>query len=337
MRSVTFRRTYTWLGALALGIGLMTSTVEAQSPIVIKYNHVVPENTAKGRAATLFAKLANERLAGRVKVEVYPNAQLYEEDAAFQALILGDIQISAPSMAKTGSFTKKLQVFDLPFLFDDVAAVDRFERSAKGRELLDSMASKGLKGLSFGREGMKQLQAKKPLRVPNDANGLKFRIMASDVLVAQTQAVGGFPQKLAFAEVYNALQTGVIDAHENTWSLIWSKKFFETAKYITESNHGVLDYVVVTNARFWAGLPADIRTELESIMKEVMLIQYEEAAKETAADRQKIIDTGKAEIIQLTPEQRALWRAAMRPVWQKFEKEIGKDVIEAAKNSNKSF
>lgn len=336
MKTVSFQRVPTWLGALALGVGLWTTPVEAQSPIMIKYNHVVPANTAKGRAATLFAKLANERLAGRVKVEVYPNAQLYEEDAAFQALILGDIQMSAPSMAKTGPFTKKLQVFDLPFLFDDVAAVDRFQRSAKGREILDSMVSKGLKGLSFGREGMKQLQAKKPLHVPNDANGLKFRIMASDVLVAQTQAVGGFPQKLAFAEVYNALQTGVIDAHENTWSLIWSKKFFETAKYITESNHGILDYVVITNAKFWAGLPADIRTGLESIMKEVMLIEYEEAAMETAGDRQKIIDTGKAEIIQLKPEERALWRKAMQPVWQKFEKEIGRDVIEAAKNSNKN-
>ena len=336
MRTVSIRRAYTWLGALALGMGLLTSSVEAQSPIVIKYNHVVPESTPKGMAATRFAKLANERLAGKVKVEVYPNAQLYEEDAAFQALILGDIHISAPSIAKTGSFTKKLQVFDLPFLFDDVAAVDRFQGSPKGRELLDSMTSKGLKGLSFGREGMKQLHAKKPLRVPDDAAGLKFRIMASDVLAAQTLAVGGSPQKMAFAEVYNALQTGVIDAHENYWSLIWSKKFFETAKYITESNHGVLDYVIITNAAFWAGLPGDIRTELESIMKEVMLLQYDEAAKENAADRQKIIDTGKAEIIQLTPEQRALWRAAMQPVWQKFEKEIGKDVIDAAVNSNKS-
>lgn len=322
-------------GALTLGLGMSASSVQAQSPIIIKYNHVVPENTSKGRAATRFAKLANERLAGKVKVEVYPNAQLYEEDPAFQALLLGDIHITAPSMAKTGSFTKKLQVFDLPFLFDDVAAVDRFQRSPKGRELLNSMSGKGMKILSFGREGMKQLHAKKPLRVPDDAKGLKFRIMASDVLAAQTQAVGGSPQKMAFGEVYNALQTGIIDAHENTWSLIWSKKFFETAKYITESNHGVLDYVVVTSAKFWAGLPADIRTELEKIMEEVMQLQYEEAAKETAEDRQHIIDTGKVELIQLNAEQRALWRAAMKPVWQKFEKEIGKDVIEAAANSNR--
>lgn len=323
------------LGAALVSAGMMSTDAAAQNPIIIKYNHVVPENTPKGKAATRFAELANKRLAGKVKVQVFPNAQLYEEDAASQALILGDIQITAPSIAKTGIFTKKLQVFDLPFLFDDVEAVDRFQESKTGQKLLDSMLGKGIKGLAFGREGMKQLQAKKPLRVPSDAQGLKFRIMASDVLAAQIQAVGGSPQKMAFAEVYNSLQTGVIDAHENTWSLIWSKKFFEVADYITESNHGVLDYVVLTNAKFWSGLPADIRTELESIMKEVMKLQYEEAAKETAIDREKVLATGQVELIQLTPEERAKWREAMQPVWKRFEDEIGKDVIDAALSSNK--
>lgn len=322
------------LAAVWMSAGLMSAEAAAQDPIIIKYNHVVPESTSKGRAATRFAELVNDRLAGRVKVEVYPNAQLYDEDAASQALLLGDIQITAPSIAKVGIFTKKLQVFDLPFLFDDVEAVDRFQQSEMGEELLDSMRGKGIVGLAFGREGMKQLQAQIPLRVPEDAENLKFRIMASDVLAAQIEAVGGSPQKMAFTEVYNALQTGVIDAHENTWSLIWSKKFFEVADYITESNHGVLDYVVLTNVKFWEGLPEDIRAELESIMKEVMQLQYEEAAKETAADREKVLATGQVNLIQLTPEDRAQWRDAMKPVWEQFEDEIGQDVIDAALASN---
>ncbi|MCX5909871.1 MAG: TRAP transporter substrate-binding protein DctP, partial [Deltaproteobacteria bacterium] len=154
---------------------LTVAAAQAASPILIKYDHVVPEATPKGQAALKFAEIVNKKLKGKVKVQVFPTAQLYEEDAAFQALLLGALQITAPTLAKCYQYTKKLQVFDLPFLFDNVAAVDCFQNGAMGKKLLDSMLDKGLKGLSFGREGMKYLQANKPLRRPEDAKGLKFR------------------------------------------------------------------------------------------------------------------------------------------------------------------
>ncbi len=318
-----------------LGMFLCTTTIQAASPILIKYNHVVPEATPKGQAAVKFAEIVNKQLAGKVEVQVFPNAQLYEEDAAFQALLMGDLQITAPTLAKCYQYTKKLQVFDLPFLFDNVDAVDCFQNSAVGKKLLDSMMDKGFKGLSFGREGMKYLQASKPLRRPEDAKGLKFRIMSSDVLAAQFQAVGAVPQKMAFSEVYNAIQTGVIDGHENTWSLHYSKKFFEVAKYFTVSDHGVLDYIIITNAKFWNGLPKDIRTQLEAIHAQVMKEEYRLAQEQTEADLKKIKAAGRNEFIELTADEKMAWRKAMMPVWKKFEGEIGKDVIEAALPCNK--
>jgi C4-dicarboxylate-binding protein DctP len=314
---------------------MATPDARADSPILIKYNHVVPEATPKGKAAARFAELVEKRLGGRVKVQVFPNAQLYDEDAAFQALLMGDLQITAPTLAKCYRYTKTLQVFDLPFLFNDIDAVDCFQNSAAGKKLLDSMVDKGFKGLSFGREGMKYLNCKKPLRRPEDARGLKFRIMPSDVLAAQFEAVGAVPQKLAFSEVYNALQTGVIDGHENTWSLIYTKKFYEVCKYFTVSDHGVLDYIIITNAKFWNGLPKDIRVELEAIMAEVMKEEYKLAAEQTEADLKAIKAAGKNEFIELTPDEKAAWRKAMLPVWKKFEPEIGKDLIDAAAACNK--
>lgn len=320
---------------ILIGLFLATSSVQASSPILIKYNHVVPEATPKGQAAIKFAEIVNKQLAGKVNVQVFPNAQLYEEDAALQALLMGDIQIAAPTLAKCYQYTKKLQVFDLPFLFNNVDAVDCFQNSAMGKKLLDSMLDKGFKGLSFGREGMKYLQANKPLRRPEDAKGLKFRIMSSDVLAAQFLAIGAVPQKMAFSEVYNAIQTGVIDGHENTWSLHYSKKYFEVAKYFTVSDHGILDYIVLTNAKFWNNLPKDIRTQLEAILAQVMREEYRLAQGQTEADLKKIKAEGRNEFIELTPDEKMAWRKAMMPVWKKFEGEIGKDVIEAALQCNK--
>jgi C4-dicarboxylate-binding protein DctP len=312
------------------------ATFNAQAKeIVIKFSHVVAENTPKGQAAKYFRDLVNERLAGKVKIEVFPNSQLFNDNEVLLALLKNDVQLAAPSLSKFSKYTGKLQIFDLPFLLDNIAAVDCFQGSDSGKELLQSMSKKGLMGLGYWHNGMKQLSGPKPLRTPKDAEGLKFRIQSSDVLQAQFQAVDANPQKMSFAEVYQALQSGVVDGQENTWSNIYSKKFYEVQPYITESNHGLLDYMVVTGARFWQGLPDDIRSELEAILAEATLKANEIAQRKADDDRQKIIDSGQTEVLQLSKEEVAQWREVMKPVWQKFEGDIGANYIEAALACNK--
>jgi len=305
------------------------ATVMAQ-PIVIKYSHVVADATPKGQAALKFKELAEKALPGKVEVQVFPNSQLFGDGKEMEALLLGDVQIIAPSLAKFSKYTPKLQVFDLPFLFDDVAAVDRFQSSAKGQELLDSMTKKGIKGLGYLHNGMKEMSANKTFRVPSDLAGLKFRIQSSDVLEAQFKAIGANPQKLAFGEVYQALQSGVVDGQENTWSNIYTQKFHEVQKEIAETNHGVIDYMVITNAAWWNKLPADIRAGLSKAMTESIKYGNKVAYDEGESYKQKIIDTKKAEVVKLTKPEIAEWKKAMKPVWAKFEGEIGKDVIAAA-------
>lgn len=316
---------------LALLVGVTQANAE---PIVIKFSHVVAENTPKGQGALLFKKLAEERLPGKVTVEVYPNSQLFGDAKEMEALALGDVHLIAPSLSKFDRFTKTVQVFDLPFLFDDIAAVDRFQSSPEGKALLNSIADKGYVGLAYWHNGLKQLSASKPLHTPEDAAGLKFRIQASDVLLAQFEALSANPQKMAFAEVYQALQTGAIDGQENTWSNIYSQKFYEVQKYITESNHGALDYMVVANADFWNGLPDDIRSELAKIMDEVTLEVNKVANEYNDRDKQKIVESGRSEIITLSPEEVTAWRNAMTPVYDRFRDDIGADLIKAAQAAN---
>ena len=319
--------------AFAAVFAVAHATAWAQ-PIVIKYSHVVADQTPKGQAALKFKELAEKKLPGKVEVQVFPNSQLFGDGKEMEALLLGDVQIIAPSLAKFAKYTPKLQVFDLPFLFDDIAAVDRFQSSPKGRELLDSMSSKGIQGLGYLHNGMKQLSANKPLRTPADASGLKYRIQASDVLEAQFKAVGGNPQKLAFAEVYQALQTGVVDGTENPWSNIYTKKFHEVQKYIMESNHGLLDYMVITNAGWWKQLPADVRQGLSEAMAESIAYGNKVAFDEDANFRAKVIADKKAEVLPMSKEELGQWRQAMKPVWAKFERDIGKDIIDAALAAN---
>jgi C4-dicarboxylate-binding protein DctP len=305
------------------------------APIVIKYSHVVADVTPKGQAALKFKELAEKKLPGKVEVQVFPNSQLFGDGKEMEALVLGDVQIIAPSLAKFGKYTPKLQIFDLPFLFTDLAAVDRFQASKEGQALLNSMTKKGITGLGYLHNGMKQLSANKPLGMPGDAKGLKFRIQASDVLEAQFKAVGANPQKLAFAEVYQALQTGVVDGAENPWSNIYSKKFHEVQGYIMESNHGVLDYMVITNTKWWDGLPADVRKGLTEAMTESIKFGNKVANDEDANFRAKVIADNKAKVLPMSKEHLAAWRAAEQPVWKKFEGDIGADLIQAAQKANK--
>ena len=252
-----------------------------------------------------------------------------------EALLLGDVQFIAPSLSKFDRFTKALQVYDLPFLFDGIEAVDRFEASPTGQDLLKSMTKKDVLGLAYWHNGLKQLSAHKPLLVPSDAKGLKFRVQNSDVLVAQFQAIGANPQKLAFSEVYQALQTGAVDGQENTWSNAYSQKYQEVQSDFTESNHGVIDYMVVTNASWWKGLPDDIRKGLTEAMKEATKLNDDTAAKINTDAKAKIAATKGVTIHQLTPDQRAQWKKAMEVVWKKFEPAIGADVVKAAEDADK--
>ncbi|MBE2263321.1 MAG: TRAP transporter substrate-binding protein [Burkholderiaceae bacterium] len=321
---------------LVLASALMAFGLSVQAaPIIIKYSHVVADQTPKGQAAIKFKELAEKKFPGKVEVQVFPNSQLFGDGKEMEALILGDVQIIAPSLSKFGKYTKQLQVFDLPFLFDDIAAVDRFQESKEGQAMLTSMKSKGILGLGYLHNGMKELSANKPLGYPADAKGLKFRIQASDVIEAQFKAVGANPQKLAFSEVYQALQTGVVDGQENTWSNIYSKKFHEVQGYIMDSNHGVIDYMVITNSKWWDGLPADIRKGLAEAMTESIKFGNKVALEESDSFRQKVIDDKKAKVLTMNKEQVAAWRKAMMPVYKQFEAEIGASLIQAAQKSNK--
>jgi C4-dicarboxylate-binding protein DctP len=321
--------------AVALATAFSTAA-QAQQPIIIKLSHVVAENTPKGQASLKFKELAEKKLPGKVQVQVFPNSSLFGDGKEMEALLLGDVQIIVPSLSKFDRYTKKLQVFDLPFLFHDIASVDRFQHSKDGKALLDAMKSKGIKGLAYWHNGMKELSTDKAqLKLPGDVKGLKFRIQQSDVLEAQFRAVGANPQKMAFSEVYQALQTGVVDGQENTWSNIYSQKFHEVQKTIAVTNHGVIDYMVITNAKWWDGLPADVRKGLQQAMDEATKYGNGIANEFNERDKKRIQDAGKAKVQTLSKANLAAWQKAMEPVWKRFEPEIGKDLIQAALKSNK--
>lgn len=315
-----------WLGAC--------SDYPANKTYVIKFSHVTAANTPKGLAADLFKEKVEQRLHGKVVVEVYPSSQLMSDDDSIEALAFNEIQMTAVSASKYNRYTSKLQVFDLPFMFNDMDAVGRFFAHPEGRKLLTVLEDKGFTGLGFWPNGLKQLSANTPLIVPSDAAGLKFRIQDSDVLEAQFLAVNANPQKLAFGEVYQALQVGTIDGQDNTWSNIYSEKFYEVQDHITETNHNMLAYIWMVNTEFWQGLPQDTRSELALIVDEVNAAVMTMAIEINAGDREKVLEKDPGKLIKLSVEQLAQWRVAMRPVWDQFRDEIGEELINAALESN---
>ncbi|WP_095589559.1 TRAP transporter substrate-binding protein [Actibacterium ureilyticum] len=322
--------------AMSLSAGAATAACE-DGEIVIKFSHVTnSDKHPKGIAATLLEQRVNEEMNGKACMEVYPNSTLYNDDQVLEALLQGDVQMAAPSLSKFEQFTKKFRIFDLPFMFSSMEAVDAFQASETGVAMKESMVRRGVLGLAFWHNGMKQFSANKPLLDPSDAKGLKFRVQTSDVLVAQMEALGASPQPMAFSEVYGALQTGVVDGQENTWSNIYGKKFFEVQDGVTETNHGVLDYLVVTSTDFWDSLPDDVRTQLATIMQEVTDTRNAEAFAVNEAAKQSIIEQG-GTVRELTPEQRQAWVDAMKPVWDQFEADVGAENIAAAQEINASM
>ena len=316
---------------LATGIAFATCD---PGETVIKFSHVTnTDKHPKGIAATLLAERVNSEMNGKACMEVFPNSTLYNDDVVLEAMLQGDVQLAAPSLSKFEKFTKQFRIFDLPFMFKNIDAVDAFQTSATGEAMKKSMQRRGLFGLEFWHNGLKQFSANKPLILPDDAKNLKFRVQKSDVLVAQMEALGASAQPMAFSEVYGALQTGVVDGQENTWSNIYGRKFFEVQDGITETNHGIIDYLVVTSIDWWESLDDDLRSQLQQILREVTVKRNGEAFAVNQDARQAILDAGGV-IRTLTDEQRIAWVNAMQPVWSQFEDDVGADNIAAAQEIN---
>ncbi|MDF1873086.1 DctP family TRAP transporter solute-binding subunit [Vannielia sp.] len=305
-----------------------------EGEIVIKLSHVTnTDKHPKGIAASLLEQRVNDEMDGKACMEVFPNSTLYNDDQVLEAMLQGDVQMAAPSLSKFEQFTKQFRIFDLPFMFKNVEAVDAFQGSETGVAMKESMTRRGLLGLAFWHNGMKQMSANKPLMLPSDANGLKFRVQNSDVLKAQMAAMGASPQPMAFSEVYGALQTGVVDGQENTWSNIYGQKFFEVQDGTTETNHGILDYMLVTNVDWWEGLDADVRDQLATIIEEVTTTRNAESYKVNQEAKEAIMAAGGV-VRELNEEQRQAWVDAMKPVWSEFTEDVGQQNIDAAQEIN---
>jgi C4-dicarboxylate-binding protein DctP len=312
-----------------LAATLCIVAAQAQQPIVIKFSHVVAEDTPKGKGALKFKELAEARTKGRVKVEVYPNSQLFKDGEEMQMLQLGNVQMLAPSVSKFGPLgAREFEVFDLPYIFDDYKDLHNVTQGKVGQQLFKKLDSKGITGLAYWDNGFKQMSANKPLKAPGDFRGLKMRIQSSKVLDGQMRALGATPQIMAFSEVYQALQTGVVDGTENPPSNLYTQKMHEVQKYLTLSNHGVVEYAVIVNKKFWDGLPADIRATLEGAMKEATAFTNDIAKQQNDEALEKVKASGKTQIIALTPEEKKAWKKAVLKVHRDSEGTIGKDMIQ---------
>ena len=318
------------LGAVLFGMAFsMTAALAAAEPIVIKFSHVVAIDTPKGKAAEFFKKRAEELTAGKVKVEVYPNSQLYKDKEELEALQIGAVQMLAPSLAKFGPLgVKEFEVFDLPYIFDGYDALHKVTKGPVGKKLLGKLEPKGIKGLAFWDNGFKVFSSNKAIKSVDDFKGQKMRIQSSKVLDAQMRALGVIPQVMAFSEVYQALQTGVVDGTENPPSNLYTQKMNEVQKYVRVSNHGYLGYAVIANKAFWEGLPADVRGQLEQAMAEATDYANKIAKEENDQSLEAVRQTGKTEVFTPTAEERSALRAKLIPVHKEMASRIGQELID---------
>jgi C4-dicarboxylate-binding protein DctP len=316
--------------ALAVSAALAAGAAFAQQPIIIKFSHVVAVDTPKGKAAEYFKKLAEERTKGRVKIEVYPNSQLYKDKEELEALQLGSVQMLAPSLAKFGPMgLREFELFDLPYMFDNYDELHKVTEGPVGADLLKRLEPKGIVGLAYWDNGFKVMSANKPLKVPADFKGLKMRIQSSKVLEGQMRALGSLPQVMAFSEVYQALQTGVVDGTENPPSNFYTQKMFEVQKYLSLTDHGYLGYAVIANKKFWDGLPADIRTTLQGAMKDATKFANDIAKKENDDAIAAVKASGKTQVLTPTAEEKKALKKALEVVHKDNESKIGKEVLQA--------
>jgi C4-dicarboxylate-binding protein DctP len=312
------------LGAVAGAVPAMAA------PIVIKFSHVVATDAPKGKAAEYFKKIAEERTHGQVQVQVYPNSQLYKDKEELEALQMGAVQILAPTFSKFGPLgVKEFEALDLPYLFDDMDMARKVTQGPVGKSMLAKLDSKGIEGLAFWDNAFKQFTANKPLRKPEDFRGMKIRIQSSKVMDAQIRALGANPQSMAFSEVYQALQTGVVDGEDNPYSNIYTQKFFEVQKYLMVSDHGYHAYVLIANKKFWDGLPPDIRKTMDGVVKDTTEYFNKIAAQEEADSAAKIKASGKTQILVLTRDEKQALKKAMLPVYKQVEPRVGKEILES--------
>ncbi|MBU1364696.1 MAG: TRAP transporter substrate-binding protein [Gammaproteobacteria bacterium] len=314
---------------VALFAGSLSLAAFAQQPIVIKFSHVVANDTPKGKAADYFAKKAGELTGGKVKVEVYANSTLYKDKEEMEALQLGAVQMLAPSLAKFGPLgVKDFEVFDLPYIFDGYDDLHKVTTGPVGQKLLAKLEPKGIRGLAFWDNGFKSLSANTPINLPGDLKGKKLRIQSSKVLEQQMRALGALPQMMAFSEVYQALQTGVVDGTENPISNLYTQKMHEVQKHLSLTEHGYLGYAVIVNKKFWDGLPADIRKQLEEAMVQSTRYANQIAKVENDTALENVKKSGKTEVHVLTAAERSAFKKALVPVHEKMESRIGKETIQ---------
>ncbi|AVR87924.1 TRAP transporter substrate-binding protein [Thauera aromatica] len=312
-----------------VAVGLSAAAVAAE-PIVIKFSHVVAQDTPKGKAADKFKELAEQYTQGAVKVEVYPNSTLYKDKEEMEALQLGAVQLLAPSLAKFGPLgVREFEVFDLPYIFDGYEALNKVTQGAVGAQLLAKLEPKGIRGLAYWDNGFKSFSANSPINKPEDLRGKKMRIQSSKVLEEQMRELKALPQVMAFSEVYQALQTGVVDGTENPHSNLYTQKMHEVQKHMTLTDHGYLGYAVITNKKFWDGLPAEVRTQLDKAMKESTLYANQIAKEENDKALAAVKASGKTEVHTPTAEEKAAFKKALVPVHKKMESRIGKDLIQS--------
>ena len=310
---------------LALGLG-----AQAQQPVVIKFSHVVAADTPKGKAAEFFAQKAAELTKNKVKVEVYANSTLYKDKEEMEALQLGAVQMLAPSLAKFGPLgVKEFEVFDLPFMFDSYADLHKVTTGPVGKQLLAKLEPKGISGLAFWDNGFKSFSANTPIKTPEDLKGKKLRIQSSKVLEEQIRAMRALPQVMAFSEVYQALQTGVVDGTENPISNLYTQKMHEVQKNATVTNHGYLGYAVITNKDFWEKLPEDVRKGLDEALKESTDYANQIAKEENEKALEAVKASGKTEVYVPTEDETKAMQKALAPVHAEMAERIGKETIDA--------
>jgi C4-dicarboxylate-binding protein DctP len=316
------------LAAVALAFAGLGPAL-AQAPIVVKFSHVVAPDTPKGKGADKFKELAEKYTDGKVKVEVYPNSQLYKDKEELEALQLGSVQLLAPSLAKFGPLgAREFEVFDLPYIFPDKAALHKVVNGPIGKGMLSRLDSKGISGLAYWDNGMKIMTSNKPMKTPDDMLGMKLRIQSSKVLEAQMKALGAVPQVMAFSEVYQGLQTGVVDGTENTPSNTYTQKVHEVQSHGTLTNHGYIGYAVIANKKFWDGLPPDVRSQLDKAMAEASVYANEIAQKENDDALEAMKKSGKITFYTPTEAERAQWIKALKPVHQEMASRVGKELID---------
>lgn len=318
--------------ALLFGLAacVLSATAFAQQPFVIKFSHVVAHDTPKGLAAEFFAKRAGELTKGQVRVEVYANSTLYKDKEEMEALQLGAVQMLAPSLAKFGPLgMREFEVFDLPYLFDNYAELHKVTQGPLGQSLLKKLEPRGIVGLAFWDNGFKSFSANTPIRAPADLKGRKMRIQSSKVLEEEMRALGALPQAMDFSEVYQALDTGVVDGTENPVSNLYTQKMHEVQKYLTLTEHGYLGYAVIVNKKFWESLPSDLRRQLEMAMKEATVYANKIAKEQNAKDLESVRKSGKTQVYVPTREERMVFKKALVPVHQKMELRIGKALIQS--------